>query len=101
MSAATAKKTATAAPKPPKVPIAAVRKLEAALEQPDVAQQCAALHTELSKLPPPRMVAAATAVLAHTRKGTPVARAYLTTIATEGEEPVETADTVVRHCATM
>ncbi|MDB4955064.1 MAG: hypothetical protein JWO36_2633 [Myxococcales bacterium] len=95
------KKPAAKTAKPAKVPIATVRKLEAALVEPDVAQQCAALYAELADLESARAMAAAATILAHTRKGTPVARAYLTTLATEGVAPVEAADAVVRHCATM
>ena len=81
--------------KPSKVPITVLRKLEAALERSDAAQQCAALAGELE---PPRAAAIAVAILAHTRKGTPIARAYLSVVA-DGSSAA--ADELVRYCATM
>jgi len=91
---------APAAKAPParaaKVPIAVVRALEAALSRDDLASQVAALAATLGQAGSPP--AAAAAVLAHTRKGTPVARAYLEALATGDRDA---ADTFVRHAATM
>ena len=83
-----------AAKKPAKVPIARLRELEAAFDHDDAAQQCEALASELGALRSSRVAAAA--LLAHTRKGTPVARAYLRVLAGETSAGVE----IGRHCAT-
>jgi len=85
--------------KPAKLPVAFLRKLVAALERPDAAQQCGALHDQLAQLGSPRDGIAATALLAETRKGTPIARAFLTALATDGATPE--ADVVVKHCAAL
>jgi hypothetical protein len=90
-----------AAKKPAKVPVALLRKLEGALDQTDIAHQCVGLSNQLRALTAARATAAATAVLAQTRKGSPVARAYLTAIATAGDGPLDAADVIARHCATM
>jgi hypothetical protein len=98
---ATAKPAAKAAtPKQPK-PSPLVRKLEQALALPDEASQCAAIHAQLGRLPRARATAAAAAILAHAATGTPVARAYLSVLAAEGDAPVAGAVVVARYCAAI
>ena len=86
--------------KPKKVPVAIVRLAEA-LGLRGEAAQCAGLHVQLRKLSRTGAALAATAVLAHTNSGTPVARAYLTTLATPGIVPVPAADVVAKYCAAI
>jgi len=83
---------------------AKLRKLAAALDRddlpdgiPDEIQALSELLAELGD----RARAGAAAVLAHTRKGSPVARGYLEVLASEGDEPIAAADAVARYCATM
>lgn len=83
-------------PKPTKVPLAIVRDLAKALERDDAAQQCFALAALLANAATP--AAAAAAALVHSRKGAPVARAYLKVLA---EGTPGAADEVVGYCATM
>src|SRR5262245_31957361 len=78
------------------------RSLVDALALADAAQQVSALHDELDGVDAPRASAAAGQALAGTRKGTPVARAYLTMLAMSfAAGPSPQADLIVQHCATM
>lgn len=85
---------------PPRIAIA-VKRLAEALELPDEVSQCSALHAQLAKVPRSKIAATATAVLAHTPSGRVIARAYLTTLASPGDEPVAAADAIVRYCAAI
>ncbi|HEY5952543.1 MAG TPA: SMI1/KNR4 family protein, partial [Kofleriaceae bacterium] len=84
----------------PKLPIAIVRELGAALERNEPAWQVQGLTEALGKLGAARAPAAAAALLAQTKKGSPLARAYLTAL-DDGDKAVEAANQLVRHCATM
>ena len=86
--------------KPAKLPVAVLRELEAALERQDLAWQVQGLSEALAKLGDARAPAAATTLLSRTRKGSPLARAYLRAL---GDDPAvaHAANEVVRHCATM
>jgi hypothetical protein len=95
-------KTTKPKTKSTKAPASLVRALVDGLELADVAQQVSALHDELGALDGPRASAAAAQVLAETRKGAPVARAYLTMLAMSfAAGPSPQADLIVQHCATM
>ncbi len=92
------KAKAKAKAKPIKVPVMALRLLELGLElEETVAEQCTALVDTLGDLAAEQRATAAATTLARTRKGTSVARAYLTVIA-DGSPAA--ADAIVRYCAT-
>jgi len=106
--------------RPATIAVAKLRKLAAALERGDltdgIPEEIQALSEQLADLGDRRRAAAA-AVLAHTKRGSPVARGYLTVLASEtdpagtaepgelaapGDAAVgEAADAVARYCATM
>jgi hypothetical protein len=92
------------APRPATIPATRLRKLAAALEHADVADELQALTEQLAELGDRARIAAA-AVLAHTRRGSAVARGYLAVIASDGDEAADPgtsgADAVARYCATM
>jgi predicted DNA-binding WGR domain protein len=78
----------------------AIREAVDGLAKDDVATQVAAVHVALAALAEPQRADAAAAILAETKKGHAVARAYLLTVI----DPVggaAGADTLVKHCATM
>lgn len=91
--------------KPAKIKIAVVRALEKcvdAYKEPN--DQVAMLSRTLAReVPAAQHGAAAASVLAHTRKGTPVARGYLQALADAeaGHATSAGADVFVRHAATM
>ncbi len=93
-----AKKAAVAA-RPAKIPVAVLRDLEAALQRTEPAWQVQGLTDSLATLGP-RAPAAAAQLVAKTRKGSPLARAYLTALG-DGDKAVAAANEVVQHCATM
>ena len=116
--------------RPAAIAVAKLRKLAAALERDDlpagIPEEIQALSEQLADLGDRRRAAAA-AVLAHTRRGSPVARGYLAVLASEADpasvaaataDPGElaasgdgavaalaavtdAADAVARYCATM
>lgn len=82
-----------------KIPVAVLRELESALERKEPAWQVQGLTEGLGKLGE-RAPAAAAALLGKTRKGNPLARAYLAALG-DGPKAVDAANQLVRHCATM
>ena len=86
--------------KPPRPPVA-IKRLADALELVDEAAQCAALHIALAKVAKAKHAETAAAALAHTSNGKPIARAYLTVIATPGDDPVTGADAIAKYCAAI
>ena len=92
------KKPAVAA-KPAKIPVAVLRDLEASLQRTEPAWQVQGLTESLATLGP-RAHAAAAQLVAKTRKGSPLARAYLTALG-DGDKAVAAANQLVQHCATM
>lgn len=98
---AVAKKAAprAQATKPAKIPVAVLRDLEAALLRTEPAWQVQGLTESLAKLGA-RASAAAAQLLAKTRKGSPLARAYLTALG-DGDKAADAANQVVQHCAAM
>src|SRR5580658_1250941 len=96
-----ATKSAAAAPKsavarPAKVPVATLREVEKQLARDTPEEQAATVWRVMATFPPERRGGAATAALAHTRKGSPLARGLLASLA-EGAS----SDALVRHCAAM
>jgi hypothetical protein len=87
------------AAKQPKIPVAILRELGEAIERNEPAWQVQGLTESLAKLGA-RAPSAAAGLLAHTRKGSPLARAYLIALG-DGDKAVEAANQVVRHCAAM
>lgn len=96
---------AAAGPRKAKVKVAVVRKLVGAIDHnKEVPEQVTALSYYLAELVAESQHGdAAAAVLAATRKGTPVARAYLQALIDRaaGATASPSADAVVQHCATM
>jgi len=102
-------RSARSAAKQPRAPRSAaiaqakLHKLAAALERPDlpggIPEEIQALSEQLGELGDRAGVAAA-AVLAHTQRGSAVARGYLAVLASDGGEPGG-ADVVARYCATL
>ncbi|HEY5924467.1 MAG TPA: hypothetical protein VIV11_22470 [Kofleriaceae bacterium] len=88
------------AAKPGKVPIAVIRELGDALERNEPAWQVQGLTESLTKLGAAKAPAAAAAILAQTRKGSPLARGYLTALG-DSDKAVDAANLLVRHCTTM
>jgi len=79
-----------------------VSALVEALQAPDIPTQVEGVHALLSGLEVAKAASEAAAALAHTRDGSPAARAYLTTIATSFTTgPSPSADAVVAYCAAM
>lgn len=103
-------RSARSAPSKPRAPrsttiaAAKLRKLAAALERTDlpdgIPEEIQALSEQLGELGE-RARAAAAAVLAHTKQGSPVARGYLAVLASDPGDPGGGADVVARYCATM
>ena len=93
------KKPATAKMPAAKMPVALVRGLADALGRDGEAYQVGGLAEKLAPLGDAKAAAAARAVLAHTRKGAPLARAYLKALVED--DASEAANEVVRFCATM
>jgi hypothetical protein len=83
-----------------KAPAADVKPVADALSLPDPARQLQVIHDALAALPAARATAAATAAL-KTETGSPVARAYLTVVATPGDTPIPAADTIAQFCAKL
>src|SRR4051812_26721801 len=76
---------------------AKLRKLADALERDDADPVAQIQALDAQVIDP----AAAAAVLAHTARGAPVARAYLEVLASDAADPLPAADTVARYCATI
>jgi hypothetical protein len=87
------------AAKQPKLPVAIMRELTEAIARNEPAWQVQGLTDALTKLGT-RAQAAAAALLTQTRKGSPLARAYLTALG-DSDKAIEAANVVVRHCASM
>jgi hypothetical protein len=85
--------------KPAKIPVGVLRELGEAIERSEPAWQVQGLTESLAKLGARAPVAAA-ALLAKTRKGSPLARAYLTALG-DTDNAVDAANLVVRHCVSM
>jgi hypothetical protein len=90
----------TARPAKLKVPVAVIRALGDAIERNEPAWQVQGLTETLAKLDAAAAPVAAASVLAQTRKGSPLARAYLTALG-DSDKAIDAANLVVRHCATM
>jgi hypothetical protein len=103
--AATKKAPAKRAPakkapaKTTKIPVAILRQLGEAIERNEPAWQIQGLTDALAKLGT-RAPTAAAALLAQTRKGSPLARAYLTALG-DSDKAEDAANLLVRHCASM